>query len=128
MVALPWVVFALLALLWTGGAALTAWAVEWMAQALADGGAAQAAGELAALPVPPWIAPWADPALVQAVQSALAWSVEAAQGALPLAASAAGWLVPLVWVVWALGLVVLLAAAGGAHLLLRKLRPRPLAY
>jgi hypothetical protein len=127
MLALPWIVFALLALFWTGGAAMTAWAVDWMAQALADGGAVQAAGELAALPVPQWIALWLDPALVQAGQSALQWALEAGRGLLPLAGSAAGWLVPLVWVAWALGLVVLLAGAAGVHLLVRRMGPRALA-
>jgi hypothetical protein len=128
MMALPWIVFALLALFWTGGAAVTAWAIDWLAQALADGGAAQAAGELVAMPVPQWIALWLDPAWVQAMQSGLLWALEAGRGWLPLAGSAAGWLVPLVWVTWALGLLVLLAGAAGVHLLVRRLRPRPLAH
>ena len=84
MLALPWIVFALLALFWTGGAAMTAWAIDWMAQALASGSAAQAAGELVALPVPQWIALWLDPALLQAAQSALQWALEAGRGLLPL--------------------------------------------
>lgn len=127
MLAVAWIVFALLALLWTGGAAMTAWLAEWAAQALADGGAAQAAHGLATLPVPQWIAIWLDPALVQAAQSALQWALQAGQDLLPLAGSAAGWLVPLVWVAWGLGLVVLLAGAAGVHLLLRRMRPRELA-
>jgi hypothetical protein len=117
-------VFALLALFWTGGAALAAWLVHWAAQALADGGAVAAGREFASLPVPQWIAPWVDPALVQAARSALLWTMEAARDLLPLAGSAAQWLAPVVWVVWGLGLLVLLAAAGGLHLVLRRLRPR----
>ena len=124
MAALPWAVFAVLALFWTGGAVLTAWLVEWMGQALASGGAVDAGREFAALPVPTWIAPWVDPALVQGAQSALVWALDAARGLLPLAGSAAGWLVPVVWVLWGLGLLALLAAAGGVHLLLRRLRSR----
>lgn len=127
MAAVAWIVFALLALLWTGGAAMTAWLADGAAQALAGGGAAQAAHELATVPVPQWIAPWIDPALLQAAQSALQWAVEAGRGLLPLVGSAAGWLVPLVWVAWGLGLVVLLAGAAGAYLLLRRVRPRALA-
>lgn len=117
-------VFALLALFWTGGAAFAAWVVQWAAHALADGGAVAASREFAALAVPQWIAPWVDPAVVQAAQSALLWTLDVGRGLLPLAGSAAQWLVPLVWVVWGLGLVVLVAAAGGLHLLLRRLRPR----
>lgn len=117
-------VFALLALLWTGGAALAAWLVQWTAQALASGGAVEFGRELGALPLPQWIAVWMDPALVQAAQSALLWMLDAASGLLPLAGSAAQWLVPVVWVVWGLGLLVLLAAAGASHLLLRRLGSR----
>lgn len=114
-------VFALLALLWTGGAALAAWLVQWTTQALASGGTLEIERELGAFPVPPWLAVWMDPAPVQAARSALAWTVEAAGGLLPLAGSAAQWLVPVVWVVWGLGLLVLLVAAGALHLLLRRL-------
>lgn len=117
-------VFALLALLWTGGAALAAWLVQWTTQALASGGAFEIGRELGALPVPQWIAVWMDPALVQAAQSALTWTLDAFSGLLPLAGSAAQWLVPVVWVVWGLGLVVLLVAAGAFHLLLRRLGTR----
>lgn len=117
-------VFALLALLWTGGAALTAWLVQWTSQALAGGGALEIGREVGALPVPHWIAVWMDPALVQAAQSALMWTLDAASGLLPLAGSAAQWLVPVVWVVWGLGLLVLLVAAGAFHLLLRRLGSR----
>lgn len=112
-------VFALLALLWTGGAALTAWLVQWTAQAVASGGALEIGRELGALPVPQWIAVWMDPALVEAARSALLWTLDAASGVLPLAGTAAEWLVPAVWVVWGLGLLVLLVAAGAFHLLLR---------
>ena len=124
LAALTWAVFALLALFWTGGAAFTAWLVEWAAAALSDGGVVQAGREFAALAVPQWAAGWMDPALVQAAQSALLWTLDAARGLLPLAGSAAQWLVPVVWALWGLGLVLLLGAAGGIHLLLRRLGSR----
>ena len=60
MIALTWVVFAALALLWTGGAAMAAGLAGWTAQALADGSAAGAAREIAAIPVPQWMALWLD--------------------------------------------------------------------
>jgi hypothetical protein len=98
--------FGLLALLWTGGAASAAWVVQWAAQALADGGVAAAGRDFASLPVPQWLALWLDPALLQAVRSALLWTPDAAGTLLPAAGSAAGWLVP-VWVLWGFGLAAL---------------------
>ena len=125
MIALTWGVFAALALLWTGGAAMVAGLAGWTAQAPADGSAAGAAREIAAIPVPQWMALWMDTAMVEALQSALAWAVEAGRHALPFVGTAAGWLVPMVWIAWALGLAVLLAIAITAHLLVRRFRPAP---
>ena len=128
MVLIAWAGFALLALLWTGGALAASALAGWMAEALASGTAIDAGRQLATVPLPPWLAVWVDPAWLQAAQSALAWALEAGQGALPFLGAAAGWLVPLVWVVWGFGFVLLLAGAGGTHLLLRRLRrKRPMA-
>ncbi|MBL0423094.1 hypothetical protein JI739_22355 [Ramlibacter sp. AW1] len=124
MVILSGLLFGLLALLWTGGAFAFAELVQWGAQALASGGAVDTARGLATLPVPQWIALWVDPALVQAAQSVVLWTLDAAREAVPMLGSAAGWLVALVWVLWAVGLVALLVAAGGSHLVLRRLRGR----
>lgn len=123
MIALAWGVFAVLALLWTGGAAMAAALAGWTAQAIADGSAAGAVREVAALPVPQWMALWMDTAWVEALQAALVWVVESGRHALPFVGTAAGWLVPLVWVAWAIGLALLLAAAVTAHLLVRRFRP-----
>lgn len=123
MVALTWAVFAVLALLWTGGAAMAAALAGWTAQAIADGTAAGTAREIAALPVPHWMALWMDTAFIEALQSALLWAVEAGRHALPFVGTAAGWLVPVVWIAWAMGLALLLAAALTAHLLVRRFRP-----
>lgn len=115
-----WALFGVLALLWTGGAFITAELVQWGAQALGSGAAAEAGRELAQLPVPPWAAIWLDPAWVQSLQAMVLWGLDAFRDALPLLGSAAGWLVPVVWVLWFLGLVALLVAAGAAHVLLRR--------
>ena len=123
-VAATWGITALLALFWTGGAWVAALLVEWAAGAIASGAALEAGRTAVTLPVPAWLAFWFDPAFLQALQSALAWALENAQQALPFLGAAAGWLVPLVWVAWGVGLVLLLATAGGVHLLLRRLAPR----
>lgn len=117
-----WVVFGLLALLWTGGAFVSAQLTQWIAQALASGEAASVGRELAQWPVPQWLALWVDTAWLEALQSALLWTLETLQEALPLLGSALGWLVPLVWLLWGLGLVALMLLAGLAQLLLGRAR------
>jgi hypothetical protein len=122
MAGLVWTIFGLLALLWTAGAWVTAEAAEWIAQALASGTAGQAARGIAALPVPQWVRLWLDPAWLEALQSALRWVIDSAERVLPLAGPAAAWLVPVVWIGWGLGMVLLLAAAIAVHALARRTR------
>lgn len=115
-----WGLFALLALLWTGGALLVAELAQWSAQALSSGTLAEAGRELASRPLPSGVAVWIDPAWAEAMRSLMLWGLQAGSDLLPLAGAAAGWLVPLVWVFWGLGMLVLLALALGAHLVLRR--------
>lgn len=124
MAALSWTVFGLLALLWTAGAWLTAEAVDWIAQSLASGTAVQVARDMTIGTVPQWLQLWIDPAWLQALQSALRWLLELAGTGSPAAGAVAGWLIPLVWVGWGLGIVALLAAAAAVHLLLRRFSRR----
>ena len=95
MLALTWTLFAALAVILT--------ATQWIAQALASGTAAQATRDLAALPLPAWLESWVDPAWLQPLHAGLQWAIESTAAVLPLAGTAAGWLVPAVWVVWGLG-------------------------
>lgn len=124
MVILSWLLFGLLALVWTGGAFAFAELAQWSVQALASGGAVDTARGLATLPMPQWIALWVDPALVQAGQSVVLWTLDSVHQAMPLLGSAAGWLTLLIWALWAVGLLALLVGAGGSHLVLRRLRGR----
>lgn len=122
-----WTVFGLVALLWTGGAFVVSELTQWAARVLASGEAAALGKEVAQWPVPQWISPWMDPALLQSMQAALLWLLELLHDVLPLFDTAAVWLVPMVWVLWGLGLAAMLLLAGGAHLLsgrLPWLRPR----
>lgn len=120
---LIWMVFGLIGLVWTGGAFLAAELTQWAGQALVSGEAASLGKDIARLPVPQWIALWVDPALIQAMQSTVLWALEALREGLPLLGSAVGWLVPLVWVLWGLGLVAMFLLACGAHVLLSRMRP-----
>ena len=123
MKSVSWIVFGLVALLWTGGAFVTAELTQWAGQALASGDAASLGKEIAQWPVPPVLSVWVDPAIIQAAQSTVLWTVERLGEAMPMLGSTVGWLVPLIWIVWALGLVVMLVFAFGAQFLLGRLRP-----
>ena len=106
-----WVSFAVLALLWTGGAALLAQLAQWSAQGLAAGGAASAGAAAAAVAMPAWLSPWLDAAAWAAMQEAVAAALAGLSGALPVLGSVVAWLVPAVWVIWGFGLLALLGLA-----------------
>jgi hypothetical protein len=126
MTLLIWTVFSVLALLWTGGAWAGAAIVQWSSELMASGQAVDLGRAMAAWPVPAWAAAFVDITLVHATLDAIAWSLESLQAAAPWAATAVGWLVPVVWVGWAFGLAALLALAGTLHWLVRRRAPRPL--
>jgi|LNFM01.1.fsa_nt_gb hypothetical protein len=113
-----WLVMALLVLLWTAGAALAAGVTDWAAGLIASGQAIELGTSAAQIPVPQWIALWVDPALVQATQQAVLWTLTTFRDSLPWVAAMIGWLVPLIWIAWGLGLLALLAVAAGGHLLI----------
>lgn len=85
---LLWTVLAVLALIWTGGAALLAQIVQWTAQGIAAPAAGAVGAAAATLGVPGWLAPWVD---------------------------AAAWLAPAVWLAWGLGVLLMLALALAGH-------------
>jgi hypothetical protein len=68
--------------------------------------------------VPDWIALWVDPQVVRWAQEAVLWALGllgSLSAGLPMAGQVVGWLVPLVWVLWGLGMLVLLGLALGVH-------------
>ena len=123
-----WLLCALLALLWTGGAALLAGLTDWAAGVLASGVAVDWAKTAAQWPVPSWLALWVDPQAVRFLQEAVLWAVGAlgslSQG-LPVAGQLVGWLEPLVWLAWGLGMVALLGLTAGVHWWLARSGTKP---
>ena len=113
-----WIAFAVLALLWTGGAAVVAQLVAWSASGLVAGGAAQVGGAVAGVAIPAWLAPWVDAAAWTAIQQAVAGTLAAVSGSLPMLGTAVGWLVPLVWTLWGVGLVVMFVLTVLGHWLI----------
>lgn len=121
MKALLWGVTALFALVWSGLAWASVELVQWTVGLLASGQGAELGRSAVEFQVPAWMAPFIDTGLVTLLQDFVKWLIELAAGGAPLAGAAVGWLVPLVWIVWAFGLVMLLAVAGVLHLLINKL-------
>ena len=121
-----WVAWVLVAGFWTLGAWVLAELVQWSARAMASGEASRAADAVLQAPLPPWLGVWIDPALLDILRSQLQWLIEAGQALLPTAGAVAGWIVPLVWIGWGLGMLTLLAVGVGAHWLIGRLKRRNL--
>ena len=103
-----WTIGGVLAALWTGGLALVAQVADWA------GGALTRAGQAVVVAQPlPDLPAWLGDAARQALQ--LVHSM------LPAVGTATGWLEPLVWIVWGVGMVALLALAAGCHWLVGRL-------
>lgn len=103
-----WGMFALVALLWTGGAALLAQLVEWSAHGLSNGAGASVGVAATAMQMPSWLSPWIDASAWSATQEAAGALLSGLSGVLPTLGDTVAWLVPAVWVTWALGLLALL--------------------
>lgn len=111
-----WLVFALLALLWTAGIAVTAEFIQWAGPAMASGGAALDLAELVSgWPLPGLAALGLDPA---ALQTIMAGVLAGFDGLLVVLGGAAGWITPVLWLGWALGMALLLVLAIAASRLM----------
>lgn len=118
---LIWLVAGLLAAVWTGMVGLTVQLSDWLLNAVATAPTpGQAPGPL---PVPEWLAPWADAEWLAALQ--VVW-MNGAQWLSHLVPGAGGlmeWITPLLWTGWALGLLPLLAIALLLHWLVGRVNP-----
>lgn len=127
MKTLIWSLFGLLALLWSGlcwaGAGLLRWAAGLLS---GTGNAPDDWGRvLADWPLPEWLALWVDLGALRSLLELIASMFESLKAVWPSADSALAWLIPLLWVVWGGGLLVLLALLGLALWLARSARPAP---
>lgn len=116
-----WVTVSIIALLWTGGAALIAEIVDWAAREAAARGTGEAVASVAeAVTLPSWLSPWVDVSTWNTAVQAVTGIITSAQASLPALGGVIGWLVPAVWVFWGLGLAALLALAAGGHWLISR--------
>lgn len=122
MKALIWVAGALALMLWTGAAALADAVLGWLVSSGDVAERVRGAGDWASVT---WPAAWTQWVPVEWL-SALAQSVSAVADATlalwPWLMTAAGWLSPLLWVVWGLGAAGLLALCALGHWLVGRVR------
>ncbi len=117
---LMWAGTGLVALLWTLIIAAMASLANWLA-----GSADQAVGGLQAIsqwPTPAWLAVWLDPALLESIKAMVVGGMDLLVTATPWLTPLLSWVAPLLWVVWALAMLLLLAMAVGGHLLVGRRR------
>lgn len=113
---LLWSVALVFALVWTACIALLASVANWVAGAGDQVvGAAQRVAEWSA---PAWAAVWMDLAWLDGVRAALTWTIDALTHYAPWLFGALGWVAPLLWGLWVLGMLVLLAVAAVGQVLL----------
>lgn len=121
---LIWVLTAVLTLVWTGLAWLTHSLSAWLLGTVDAGTLQSAGGALGGVPLPPlppWLAPWFDPAWLADWQAFGAGLLSWLGGVLPSGDALMTWVGPLVWVVWGIGLLSLLALAVAAHVFAARL-------
>ncbi len=110
-----WIIFSTVALLWTAGSYIAARLTQWGTELLANGNIEALRSGVAQWPLPEGMPLWFDPAMIGILQQYALLSLETLREAMPYMSMMMGWLVPLIWAVWGVGLMFLLLLAGGAH-------------
>jgi len=104
----------------SGPVAVTGASVKADIISMASGAAGSALDQIGQWPMPAWLAPWVDPAWVETMQASVLEWLQWLSAAMPAIGGLMGWISPLVWLLWGLGLVVLLCVGGGLHFLARR--------
>ena len=115
MKSVVWVVCGLLVGVWTGLSALTAHLIGWMLAAISSGQAAALVATTAPWSPPAWLAWWVDPYWLESMHATLLGFAQWAGQTLPSFTALTGWVVPLIWAAWGLGVAALLALGGTLH-------------
>ena len=116
-----WGVFAFLTVCWTALVALSVQLTHWLVGAAGSGQATSAATAVGEWPVPAWAALWVDPAWLQALQAMWLDLVQWLGQVAPSSDGLMGWITPLLWTGWGLGMLGLLVPAIGLHWLVVRL-------
>ena len=115
-----WLLFVVLSLLWTGLAFIAVQLTDWLATSVGSGQLADVAAAPGQWPVPAALALWLDQALVESLQASWLVGMQWFGQALPWAGGLIGWISPLLWIAWSLGMLLLLVLAIAGHWLAAK--------
>ena len=124
MKVLIWGVFVLAVLVWTGFAALVAQAIAWSSDRLSTGAVGTLEMATNQIVIPGWASAWLAPSDWATVFMFVQSAIDNAAATVPLLTSVLGWIAPLVWVVWALGLAGLFALLIMGTLLIKRFGDR----
>ncbi len=118
---LLWALALFLAVIWTLGIALGASVANWLAGS-GDQlvGAVQMAAEW---PVPAWASLWLDQAWMDSLRAIMTHSIDFVTAHMPWLFAILGWIAPILWVVWGLGMFLLLVLVAVALTLLGRMPP-----
>jgi hypothetical protein len=117
---LLWTLFALAALIWTTLAWAFAAAFRAISGALAQGSSADLAAWVSSWSVPNWVIVFLDVQWLQALQVLLVQILDQLPHAWPWLAEPVRWMIPAVWVAWAVVLLLLLALTVALHIWVAK--------
>ena len=123
---LTWLVLGLLAALWS----LASWAFHSLALWTVAALGSQAEGlptlgaRLSDLQLPNWLAPWVPEGLLQGLAEFVDLFAPLLKGVLETMPVLGDWLSPLVWLIWGLGIFLLLLLGGGLSLLLKLMQSK----
>ena len=114
-----WVIFALIAALWSGIVLISAELTKWLAANVSLG----KPNELISnpWPVPAWLRMWIDPTVVEGFQANWVHVLDWLGQTGPSIEGIVSWLIPVLWVTWGVVLLIALLAAVAGHLLINKL-------
>lgn len=117
-----WGVFVAAALLWTFASMVLVEAIQWSSERLSSGQTVNLESVTSSIVIPPWLSPWLEPSSWAMIFQSIQFFLANAASAVPAIGSLLGWLVPLIWIGWGLGMLALLALSIAGTLLLKRFR------
>lgn len=102
-----WGGVALLALLWTSGAALMAKAVQWSAKRMTAEPTMSLEAVTSGFVTPVWMTAWFDPTAWVSILETMQDMLGSFESVLPTVGMMMAWLIPAIWITWALGMLIL---------------------
>lgn len=117
-----WCVFVIAALLWTFATTILVEAIEWSSRYLSSGRPPNLESITSSIVIPPWLSPWLEPSSWAMIFQSVEFFLANLTAAVPAMGSLLGWLTPLVWIGWGLGMLALLALAIAGTLVLKRFR------